>query len=110
MRRRGSISMALILVLTLMVGTFVLTTGRIESSQRLMERNHQTIAQLQSAIDAVDVSKIDTDEIIRLPLDGPNETWVYVQRVYQGTTSDWRATLIRRDVPGFSIQRPSRRK
>jgi len=105
-KRSGSIALMLVLVLTLLFGTFVVSIVRLAAHQRRAELEHQSVTVLESAIDAA-VDFDFTNEIrLQLPINGEQKTWVIVERV---STSDsenkLRATLYRNEKPTLTIDR-----
>lgn len=108
--RDGAVGLMLVLILTLLVGTFALSVSRRASNERRNEYHHQTIAVLQSAIDAVAETDFGSDAKIRLPLDTVSKRWVIVEAVIQPNAKlYYQATLYHNDQSGLSIRRPAGR-
>ena len=107
--RTGSVALMLVLILALLVGTFAVSVARRASNERRNELHHQSIAVLDSAIDAVALSDLESDVDLRLPLDKASGRWVIVKSVIgPDAAPQYRATLYHNDQPGISIWRLAR--
>ncbi|QEF99091.1 hypothetical protein Mal15_31510 [Stieleria maiorica] len=103
--RTGMIGWMVVLILTLLVGTFAITVTRRATHERNDQLHRQRIMILESAIDALRQSEMDVGERIRLPL-GDATRWVVVEAVDGAPIGrQYQATLYRNDRPGVSIRR-----
>ena len=106
--RRGSVSLVLVLILALLVGTFAASVTSRASHERRTELHHRSIATLESAIEAVVVNETE----IRLPLDSSETTdetgrWIVVETITQpDETRLYQATLYHNGQSGITIRRP----
>lgn len=105
-RRGGSVALMIVLVLTLLVGTFAASVSSRVTHERRSEQHRQIVAVLQSAIDSVAASQWDGEEEIRLPLDEDSWRWIVVEKVSQaGAAAEYQATLYHQQKPGLFIRR-----
>ncbi len=86
-RRRGTISLLLVLALMLSVAAAVTTTTRAVMKQRRSEVEQCSVRQLEAAIRLVDSASIDASSPIRLPLDVQRDHWIEVQTIEQHFTA-----------------------
>ncbi|SMP58612.1 hypothetical protein SAMN06265222_10677 [Neorhodopirellula lusitana] len=128
--RTGSVALMLALVLALLVGTLAISISSRVTHERRNDIQHQSIATLRAAIDAVEQSGMELDEKIRLPLNEASpaseadsdsrsdsrdasplgDRWIVVERVAETDASpQYQATLYQDDHPGLSIRRPVER-
>ncbi|TWT64819.1 hypothetical protein [Allorhodopirellula solitaria] len=106
--RRGAVALMLVLVLTLLVGTFAISLTSRANQQRRTERQHQAIAALESAIDAARRADLPGESSIRLPLGSEGDRWIIVETDSSPDepSERYRATQYHNDRPGLSISRP----
>lgn len=105
-RRTGSVALMLVLVLTLAVGTFAASVARMASQDRNRELHHQSMVDLEAAVQAVVASDLladDDDSSISLPLDPTAGRRIVVKRI--DPSPNYQATLYQNDQPGLSIRR-----
>lgn len=106
-QRKGSVALMLILVLTLLVGTFMISATSRISHERQIQWNEGSIATLESALDSVANSGLRDLEEIRLPLDNDSEQWVVVEVIsLENKPPFYQATLYRDGEAGLFIRRP----
>ncbi|WP_236621267.1 hypothetical protein [Rhodopirellula sallentina] len=104
------------LLLALLVGTFAASVTQRATQERDNERHHQTIATLETAIDAVAGSVLADEPNVRLPVSSPathndEGQWVIVEPVTQSEEPlMYRATVFRDGRPGVSILRSANKK
>lgn len=106
-KRTGSVLLMLVFALTILVGTFSLSLSGRAVQQRRAESHHQSMASLESAIDAVDQSSFSDKTKLRLPLDETGGRWIVVEVISQESDPHrrYRATQFKNDHPGLSIER-----
>lgn len=103
--RDGSVLFILVLMLTLLIGTFVISLTRLTSGERRNEVHRQQIAVLESAIEAVQRFDSQDQTAIRLPIDEAADHWILVEASEGGSEVQYEATLLRKGTPGPSIVR-----
>ncbi|MCC9655119.1 hypothetical protein [Rhodopirellula halodulae] len=108
-RREGSSALVMVLMLSLLVGTFALTVTNRAADERRAEWDRQQIAILESAIRSARPFSKDLPSPLRLPVDDEAKVWVEVKVINPGDANDQlQATLFRNEQPGLTIQRPIR--
>lgn len=111
--RCGSVSLVLVLILALLVGTFAASVTSRASHERRTEVQHGWIATLETAIEAVARSGVVNESKIRLPVDGSpsaGETgrWIIIETLsLPDETQMYQATLFHNSQPGLTIRRPA---
>lgn len=97
--RTGSIALMLVLVLTLLAGTFAVSITRSAAAERRAELDRQTIRILQSAIDAVIDANLSSETPIRLDVEEGKGTFILIEPISDpDTEQNLRATLYRNDT------------
>ncbi|TWU10691.1 hypothetical protein [Allorhodopirellula heiligendammensis] len=106
-QQTGSVSLMLVLILALLVGTFAVSLSGRAAQQRRATQHHQTIAVLESAIDGVSRADFADDETLRLPIDENAGRWIEVRRMSESGDELhlYQATQFQDDRPGLSILR-----
>ena len=105
--RAGWVALILVLVLSLLVGTFAVTVNRRAAAEQHREYERQKRSVLQAAIDAVAKIELESDAAIKLPLDNDNRRWVIVGPAISETgTKHLQAVLYQNGQAGLSLARP----
>ncbi len=103
--RSGSIALILVLVLTLIVGSFAVSISSRGMHERRGEFQSQSVIVLESAIATVIASELTGDKKIRLPLDEATNRWIIVEISASNDQSQYQATMFHNEKPGLSIRR-----
>ena len=104
---KGSVALMLILVLTLLVGTFTASATSRMTHERQIQWHHRSVATLESAVDCAADFGITENKEIRLPIDDKTNQWVIVEvRSAENQTRFYQATLFRDGKAGTFIRRP----
>lgn len=107
--RGGSAALMLILILTLLVGSFATTMVQRVSDERRTALQHQSISMLESAIDSAERFELTKDDTIRLPVTEYPERWITIESITDSDSKTiYLATLSEDAQPGLSIRRLKR--
>lgn len=105
-QRQGSVALMLILVLTLLVGTFTISVTSRMSHERRSQWNHGSVALLESAIDCVVEVGIEEGQEVRLPVDEVSKRWIMVKMIpTDEETLIYQATIYRNGEAGMFVRR-----
>ncbi len=91
-RRTGAVTILLTLVTMIAVVTAVAITTRNEVAVRRSQIDASHVARLESAIEAIAFSALETSLPVRLPVDPTLDHWIEVQAMEGSTTSDTTTT------------------
>lgn len=104
--RKGSAALMLVLILSLLVGTFAATVVRRAAAERSRDRERRSIALLESGIDAVQGFDLGESDSVELPVDEATGRMIKIQIVNRQDNDVFlRATLIQKGQPGIFIER-----
>ncbi len=109
-KRTGAVALMLVLVLSMLVGTFAIALNSRAAQQRNAEYHEHSIVLLESAIDSVAQANLSEENNVRLPVDEAAGRWIEVELISEAgdEPSEYRATQYKDDQPGLSIQRNTR--
>lgn len=106
-RRRGSMAIALVLVVAIVAGTFAISLARKAVDERRFLRDAEQIRLLENAIGAVVEAGLDVKEPVRLPVDSERGEWILIKSIpNEQANVILIAQLIRNESTVTEIQRP----
>ncbi|MEM6468893.1 MAG: hypothetical protein AAF802_04940 [Planctomycetota bacterium] len=104
-RRGGFATIALVVAISLVAGTFAITTVHHMARERRSAKNREIVRLLESAIDSMGSIEIDSENTLRLPVDPKRDEWVLIEQTGSSAQLSVTATLMRRGKSISKIKR-----